>query len=344
MIYQSLEFVKNPLCSVFIFTYNQENLISQTIESILEQETTFPFEIVIAEDCSTDNTRKICLDFQKKYPEKIKLIAMDKNVGLMLSYHENIYNHAKGKYIAQCAGDDYWIDDLKLQKQVQFLENNPEYGVVHTSMRSLNVDTGAQIDMLKIDLDEGLNDFFFENKVGAPTVCFRLDIFKQYYGEINPLKHNWHSEDYPMWLYFAGRAKIKVIENVSAVYRVHAGSLSRPKDLNQFLFRIKTRMRFRKFYLDYYKMDEEFSNDIIYLTYMEAQYWAGKAGDKEYCREIKEFYKSHGYKASAAFMGIYEHFPSSFPIVSLLQRFLVKNNLIKNKKFTNNSYSYNKIN
>jgi glycosyltransferase involved in cell wall biosynthesis len=344
MIYQSPEYVKNPLCSVFIFTYNQENLISQTVESILEQETDFSFEIIIAEDCGTDKTKEICIEFQKMYPDRVKVIAMDENVGMMLNYHENLYAHAKGKYVAQCAGDDYWCDKMKLQKQVEFLENNSNYGLVHTSVRVLDVESGRQREMLKFDLDEGLKEFFFENKTAALTACFRLDIFKQYYDEINPLKQNWHSEDYPMWLYFAGHTKIKVIEDVTAVYRVYADSMSRPKDLDKFLFRIKTRLKFRKFYLNYYKMDKPFCDDIIYLTYMEAQYWAGKAGDKEYCNEIKQFYKIHGYVTLSLFMLTYEYLPFSFPIVSIVERFLIKFNLIKIKKFPNKSYMYKKIN
>ena len=343
MIYESPDYVKKPLCSVFIFTYNQESLISQTIESILEQQTDFPFEIILAEDFGTDKTKEICIGFQKKHPEKIKVIAMDENVGMMRNYHENLLNHAKGKYVAQCAGDDYWCDKLKLQKQVEFLENNLDYGLIHSSLCVLDVDSGSKKEMIKFDLDEGLKDFFFENKIAALTACFRLDIFKQYCNEINPLKQNWHSEDYPMWLYFAGHTKIKVLEEVTAVYRVYADSLSRPKDLNKFLFRIKTRLKFRKFFLNYYKMDKAFCNDIIYLTYMEAQYWAGKAHDKEYCREIGLFYKANGFLGLSLFMKVYEYLPFLYPVVSLYERVLVKYNLIKVKKFMNKSYTYNRI-
>lgn len=343
MIYQSPEFIKDPLCTVFIFTYNQENLISQTIESILEQETNFQFEIIIAEDCGTDNTKEICIGYQKAHPGIVKVVAMDENVGMFRNYHENILNHAKGKYVAQCAGDDYWCDKLKLQKQVEFLENNSDYGLIHSSVCVLNVDSGSKKEMIKFDLGEGLKDFFFENKIAALTACYRLDIFKQYCKEINPLNQNWHSEDYPMWLYFAGHTKIKVLEEVTAVYRVYADSLSRPKDLNKFLFRIKTRLRFRKFFLNYYRMDESFCEDIIYLTYMEAQYWAGKANDKEYCREIGIFYKAHGFLALSLFMKVYEHLNFLYPAASFFERFLIKFNLIKVKKFVNNSYKYNRI-
>lgn len=338
MIYKSEKIIENPLCSVFIFTYNQENLVSQTIESILEQECDYPFEIIILEDCSTDRTKEVCLEYQQKYPEKIIIIANDQNLGMVKNYHEKIYEFARGKYVAQCSGDDYWCNPSKLQKQIQFLEDNPDNSLCHTSVRSLNLDSGIQKEMIKYDLNEGLREYFFENKVAALTACFRLETFKKYCDTIDPLSQNWYSEDYPMWLYFAGHSKIKVIEEVTAVYRVYTGSLSRPKDLDKFLFRIKIRMKFKKFYLDYYKMEQSFCDDVIFQTYMEAQYWAAKAKDIDYCIEIGQYYKEHGFIGLSRFMFLYAKAPSLFPAVSLLQRILLRLNLIKTKKFKNNSY------
>jgi len=114
------------IISIAIVTYNHEKYIAQTIESILMQKTDFPIEIIIGEDCSTDKTREICIDYQEKYPEIIKLVLHPKNVGL---YKNNLaaWIACKGKYVALCEGDDYWTDPLKLQKQVDFLEHNLEY-------------------------------------------------------------------------------------------------------------------------------------------------------------------------------------------------------------------------
>lgn len=114
------------LVSVCCITYNHDKYIAQAIEGFLMQKTTFKYEIIIGEDCSTDKTRLILNEYQSKNPNKIRVITRDGNVGALRNF-SNVLENAKGKYIAFCDGDDYWIDPLKLQKQVDFLENNPDY-------------------------------------------------------------------------------------------------------------------------------------------------------------------------------------------------------------------------
>ena len=98
---------KNPLVSVKMITYNHAPYIAQAIEGVVKQETEYPFELIIGEDCSTDGTRDIGFEFQKKDPDIIRVITSDKNVGAK----QNDYRTTKacrGKYIAFCDGDDYW--------------------------------------------------------------------------------------------------------------------------------------------------------------------------------------------------------------------------------------------
>ena len=117
--------------SVCITTYNLESYISQTLDSVLCQETTFDYEVIIGDDCSTDKTREILLQYKKLYPNKIILHFQEKNVGVNRNDYDLIHL-AKGEYIAWCDGDDYWLTKDKLQKQVEILDNNPEYSCVHT--------------------------------------------------------------------------------------------------------------------------------------------------------------------------------------------------------------------
>jgi len=112
------------LVSINCITYNHEEYIADAIESFLMQKTDFDFEIIIGEDCSTDGTRKIIDDYLIKYPNKIRLITSDKNVGAKEN-SRRVHENSKGKYVALCEGDDYWTDPLKLQKQVTYMENNP---------------------------------------------------------------------------------------------------------------------------------------------------------------------------------------------------------------------------
>ena len=156
--------MKEPLVSIVCITYNHEPYLRQTLDSFLMQETSFAYEIVLAEDCSTDGTRKICEEYAAKYPDIIHYIYRDKNVG----YNENEYeamSAAKGKYIAYCEGDDYWTIPDKLQRQVDFLESHPDYSVCWHRCVHRNLDVGKEwddgcgnilpngVDGMDIDLD-----------------------------------------------------------------------------------------------------------------------------------------------------------------------------------------------
>lgn len=115
----------NILVSIQCITYNHEKYISDAIESFLMQKTNFQYEILIGEDCSTDNTRKIVEKYANKYPDKIRLITSEKNVGIKMN-EKRLRDSSRGKYIALCEGDDYWTDPCKLQKQVDYMENHIE--------------------------------------------------------------------------------------------------------------------------------------------------------------------------------------------------------------------------
>lgn len=123
----------NFLLSVVFITYNHEPFLREALDSVLNQKVNFAYEIVVGEDCSTDHTRDILVEYKNKYPEKIKLLFREKNFGRPT---QNVYEtimECKGKYLAFLEGDDYYTDNSKLQEQVDFLEQHSEYiGVTHT--------------------------------------------------------------------------------------------------------------------------------------------------------------------------------------------------------------------
>ena len=133
------ENMSKPLLSILSITYNHEKFIAQAIESWLMQKTDFEFEIVIGEDCSTDNTLQIIKEYQKEHPDLIKVITSEQNVGMQANFIRT-YEACQGKYIALCEGDDYWTDPLKLQKQVDFLEENENYFI--TGHKAKIIDDG----------------------------------------------------------------------------------------------------------------------------------------------------------------------------------------------------------
>ena len=120
---------KHPVVSVRMITYNHEPYIRQAIEGVMMQKTDFEFELVIGEDCSQDKTREICFELQKKYPDKIRVLWWHENVSKLGGNGRRVSAHCRGEFIAICEGDDYWIDPLKLQKQVDAFRRHPSVGI-----------------------------------------------------------------------------------------------------------------------------------------------------------------------------------------------------------------------
>lgn len=140
------------IISVIVLTYNQEGTIAHALDSILSQKCSVPFEIVIGDDCSTDNTTNICEDYQRRFPEIIRLIVNKKNKGIVDNYYDCLLE-CRGKYIADCAGDDFWIDDRKLEKEVTILENDPSVTLVHTNWFCYNENTRNKCHVMSICLE-----------------------------------------------------------------------------------------------------------------------------------------------------------------------------------------------
>lgn len=121
---------KKPVVSVHMITYNHEPYIRQAIEGIMMQKADFEFELVIGEDASTDKTREICLEYQKKHPDKIRVLWWHENVSRLGGNSRRNFAHCRGEFVAFCEGDDYWTDANKLQRQINLLYAHPEYSGV----------------------------------------------------------------------------------------------------------------------------------------------------------------------------------------------------------------------
>jgi len=157
--------LSRPLVSVCIITFNQEEFVHEAIEGVLKQETTFPIELIIGEDCSTDRTREICEDYQKKYPRLIRVIAADKNMGATRNFLA-VHEASSGKYIAVCEGDDYWTDPKKLQKQVGFLEVNNKYSICSHNAHRYFQEDNEFVHLEREDRDLVIKDFVVKNSLG----------------------------------------------------------------------------------------------------------------------------------------------------------------------------------
>lgn len=280
-------------------TYNHEKYISKAIENVLNQKTNFDFELIIGEDCSTDNTRNIIEEFCKKKPNKIRLFSNDKNLGVIQN-EINIIKASQGKYLALCEGDDYWTDPLKLQKQVDFLEANQDYGLVHSDVNHLNQKTGelttAYNKTTNINIPSG-NIFEFlmkpSHSIKTMTVCFRSDLFTKYYmGNETIMSSNWKMIDISIWLMFAYHSKINYMDEVMATYRLLPESMSRTNNIVN-LHKLHT-----KIYSIYYFFLDNFCNnkdlreainlDYNLMNFNDAYFLKDKELQKLYYSKLKK--------------------------------------------------------
>jgi glycosyltransferase involved in cell wall biosynthesis len=134
----------NVKVSVNMITYNHAPYIARAIEGVLQQETAYPYELVIGEDCSTDGTRDIVSEYQSRHPDVIRVVTSDRNVGAIRN-EDRVALASQGQYVAYCEGDDYWHRCDKLQRQVDFMESHPECGLVYSDYDRHVVETGETI-------------------------------------------------------------------------------------------------------------------------------------------------------------------------------------------------------
>ena len=182
--------MENVKVTVYLSTYHQAPYIAQALDSILMQKTTFPFEILVADDCSTDDTQKIVLEYQTRYPEIIRTYFTPVNVGGCKKLTECIDKGLfRGEYLSYLEGDDYWLGEDRLQVLVDFLDAHPEYSRVAHRRKIIN----EKDEVLGLDTDEAiLNKTFgvhelMEGYSYSDFACVFRNYFKQAKDKYHPI-------------------------------------------------------------------------------------------------------------------------------------------------------------
>lgn len=249
--------------SICCLTYNQEKYISKCLDSLLEQETNFLYEIIIHDDASTDNTAKIISEYEKKYPNIIKPIYQKENQYSKNSQKvlEFALNKTKGKYIALCEGDDYWIDKNKLQKQYDFLEQNKDCTILGADYEILE---GKKItkrvtvfsEECKVSIPEFINR---KASIQTATLFFRkkdlLPLPKYYY--------NAHIGDIPIELHLISKGYMHYVPQVVSVYRFQTEGSYSMKNKNNISKKISNHNKTKNIYIEFNKATKYQYDEII---------------------------------------------------------------------------------
>ena len=220
--------MENPLASIAVITYNQQESLPKTLDSLLAQKVDFPYEIVVGEDCSTDNTREVLKGYAERYPDIIKPIYNETNMGILGNYVVTLAQ-CKGKYMAGCAGDDSWSDPEKLQMQVDIMEQHPEIGLVYTDVIVDSVATHQQFYRGCQDPQDNLfTQLLHGCFITAPTTCYRSELL-QYVDFEEFQRLGFIMEDYPMWLSFSLHTKFYHLKRSTLNYRIERNFINDPK-------------------------------------------------------------------------------------------------------------------
>ena len=208
--------------TVLVLTYNHERFIAQALESILAQRVNFDYEILVAEDNSTDGTRDIVLDFHRRYPGRIVPLLRDRNLGAIRNLREAL-PICRGKYLALLEGDDYWTHEDKLQAQINFLDEHSDHAICCHRVQFVDEGGGGQSRIFPT-LPAGtytIADLFDENWVVTCSVMYR-------WGSVGSLP-DWflalQMADWPLHILVGRAGKIHLMDDVMSAYRIHQGGI-----------------------------------------------------------------------------------------------------------------------
>lgn len=266
---------KLPLVTIRCLVYNHEPYLRQCLEGFVMQKTNFRFEAIVHDDASTDGSAAIIKEYAEKYPDIIKPIFETEN---QYSKHDGslrriMNEHTRGKYVAMCEGDDYWIDPLKLQKQVDFLEEHPDFGMCYTRVKYFSQQENKFMYIWGKESNSAIELLKKGNVIPTLTAIFRRNLYEEYISDVHQVSHSWKMGDFPLWLWLSFQSRIKFIPDVTGVYRVLESSASHSKDVRKVIEFAKSGFDIRCFFAK--KFCENSFHVYKYITeqYILSLYW-----------------------------------------------------------------------
>lgn len=218
-----------PLISIIIPSYNRAHTVGQTIESIVCQQVDAEIEIVIGDDCSTDNARDVLLRYKEIHSDIIRLFFWEKNMGLGANWASCVQK-CRGKYICNCDNDDYWHNPYKLQLQLDYMELHPECNVLITNHRCHNRDTGLITEEIaKINRNIPLqNAMWGDCSFCNATLMYRADFMKAHLDLDEFINRKLSLQDWPVWVILAAYTDFDILPISTATFGIETVSITRP--------------------------------------------------------------------------------------------------------------------
>lgn len=219
--------MKKPLLSILMITYNHESYIEQAIKGVFSQKVNFPVEFVISNDCSTDKTHQKIEEILKDSPENftIKYYNHTENLGMMENFIFSL-KQCHGKYIALCEGDDYWIDNEKLKKQLHFLESNPDFSLCFSNSIIVNeLDVPTQLDLVKLESKEYFeSDLFSSWLIPTASTLFINRFNEEDYKILKDARVFFG--DIIVFLILANKGRLFGMKDYTSAYRINSSSFT----------------------------------------------------------------------------------------------------------------------
>lgn len=271
------------MIGVCIVTYNQENYIAQAIESVLSQaDCGHRVVVYIGNDCSTDRTGEICRQYAKNYPEHVVFVDNEQNLGLVGNTMNllDIMRKDGCEYIAMLDGDDYWCDDNKLQKQMNYMHAHPEYGLVHTCV-DLLYPHKLIVDDRKTMQEGDVSSIVFGYRIGNCSVVFKTELLNLIdFEEFQ--QQGFMSVDFIMYVIFSCHTQFGFLNDHTAVWRRGHDSVSNTNDMEKQIRYVHNSLAMWKYaaklYPDRWTADEK---DLEEYFHFRAFTIAFKYGDRK---------------------------------------------------------------
>lgn len=224
----------NPVTvSIVILTYNLEKYVKQAIDSVLNQKTTYKYKILIGDDHSTDKTPQILMEYKEKYPDKIDVILSDKNLGC-LGNSNRIFDGLDCDYFSLLDGDDFWVDENHLQKQIDFLENNKEYSTVAGNTQYIRNEKLSELLLPDTDVgrtftfDDLLNNkcpYYHPSSTTFRNLIYRKGLPNCYKDAVNTFENCALRGDDFRRIQHLQEGKVYIMSDVLSCYRIHGGGI-----------------------------------------------------------------------------------------------------------------------